>query len=107
MASISSGGVDVPRIGKVRQRRGVRREITPDLVSSATSVLELAVDHAPVRYRELIASQRPSRSPSKPPSTRRPWARLLAVRGGPGSPSTPTPAKWIPGIIVIGGSPVF
>ncbi len=33
-------------------------------------VLELAVDHAPVRYRELIASQHPRRTPSKPPSTR-------------------------------------
>jgi transposase-like protein len=33
-------------------------------------VLELAVGHAPVRYRDIIASKRPRRTPPRPPSTR-------------------------------------
>jgi transposase-like protein len=35
-------------------------------------VLQLAVDHDPVRYRDLIARPRPERAPRKPPQRTRP-----------------------------------
>ena len=49
-------------------------------------VLELAVAHDPVRYRELVAGPRPKATPPKPPgidrATRRAWT--AHQRPGPG-----------------------
>jgi len=33
-------------------------------------VLQLAVSHTPVRYQDLIATKRPSKTPRTPPQTR-------------------------------------
>ena len=61
-------------------------------------VLELAVGHDPVRYRDLIASKRPRKCRRTPPrraGTRRAWSGLpRAARGG--APTWTTPVKWIP-----------
>jgi len=77
--STSSGGVDVLRIGKVRQRRGVRREITPGLVSIGTLPPDPVVDrrHLASKRRELLPA------PAQP-QTRRP-----GPTGSPGETRVP------------------
>ncbi len=56
----SSGRLDVPRIGKVRQRRRVRREITPGPVSVGT------VPPNPVVHRRHLAGKRRQLLPAPP-----------------------------------------
>jgi len=60
-------------------------------------VLQLAVDHDPVRYRDLIAQPQPEqrpRNPQGPAAIRRPWN--AHPPGDPGeTPACSTPVKWI------------
>jgi hypothetical protein len=61
-------------------------------------VLELAVAHDSVRYRDLIATKKPRAVPPAPPRARghpRAWSALpLAAHGG--VPAGTPPVKWIP-----------
>lgn len=60
-------------------------------------VLELAVAHEPVRYRDLIAHKLPRAVPPLPPrpaGTRRAWNAVTRI--GPGEPAdVVTPVAWI------------
>ena len=67
-------------------------------------VLDLAVAHDPVRYKDLIASARPRAVPPAPPRTRRAWSALQRTARGEQWIRV-TPVKWIPRTRVIRSGP--
>ena len=66
-------------------------------------VLELAADHDPVRYRDLIANPRPGSRTA--PAARHPWSPTEpgATAGRPALEGASAPVKWIPHLATVSG----
>ena len=67
-------------------------------------VLELAVAHAPVRYRDLIVEPTPKKNPPTAPAGARPPAESGTSTSEPALESGltwATPVKWIPPINIM------